>query len=107
MKGITILGSTGSIGRQTLEVIRAFPQHFSVVGLGGWRNLELLQEQVAEFRPAFVCCQDLGNGTMPAGFTSSTGATMEEMVCHPQVDLVVVATAGPEGLLPTLQALRA
>ena len=107
MKGIAILGSTGSIGRQTLEVIRAFPQHFSVVGLGGWRNLDLLQEQVAEFRPELVCCKDLGKGILPPGLVGSTGATMEEMVCHPQVDMVVVATAGSAGLLPTLQALRA
>lgn len=107
VKGIAILGSTGSIGRQTLEVIRSFPQHFSVVGLGGWRNLGLLKKQVEEFQPALVCCQDLSSGTVPPGFANSTSVTMEEMVCRPQVDLVVVATAGPAGLLPTLRALRA
>ncbi len=107
VKGIAILGSTGSIGRQTLEVIRAFPQHFSVVGLGGWRNLELLREQVEEFQPAMVCCQDLANGNVPPGFANSTYVTMEEMVCSPQVDFVVIATAGPSSLLPTLRALKA
>jgi len=107
VKGIAILGSTGSIGRQTLEVIRSFPQHFSVVGLGGWRNLELLQQQVEEFQPALVSCQDLSNGTAFPGLANSSSVTMEEMVCCPEVDLVMVATAGPAGLLPTLKALRA
>ena len=107
MKGIAILGSTGSIGRQTLEVIRSFPQHFSVVGLGGWTNLGLLQEQVEKFQPALVYCQDLSNGATPPSFANSTSATLEEMVCHQKVDLVVIATSGSVGLLPTLLALRA
>lgn len=107
VKGIAILGSTGSIGRQTLEVIRSFPQHFSVVGLAGWTNLALLREQVEEFQPAEMYYRDMGNGATPSGVTKTTTTTMEEMVRHPQVDMVVVATTGPAGLLPTLLALRA
>ena len=107
MKGIAILGSTGSVGRQTLEVIRAFPQHFSVVGLSGWSNVKLLQEQVEEFKPALVCCQGLNSTATTPRFADSTGVSMEEMVCHPQVNLVVVATPGFAGILPTLRALRA
>ena len=106
LKGIAILGSTGSIGCQTLEVIRSFPQHFSVVGLGGWRNLTLLQKQVEEFHPALVSCQETERGSAPPGLGNATIATLEEMVSHPQVDLVVMAVAGPAGLTPTLQALR-
>lgn len=107
VKGIAVLGSTGSIGRQTLELLRLFPQDFSVVGLGGWRNLKLLQEQVQEFRPALVSCQEPREGKDDLRLDHSTRVTMEEMVCHPRVDLVVVAIAGTAGLLPTLQALRA
>ncbi|MSQ22668.1 MAG: hypothetical protein EXR53_05095, partial [Dehalococcoidia bacterium] len=106
LKGIAILGSTGSIGCQTLEVIRSFPQHFSVVGLGGWRNLTLLQKQVDEFRPAMVSCQETERGKASPGLGNAAIVTLEELVSHPQVDLVVMAVAGPAGLLPTLQALR-
>ena len=49
VKGLAILGSTGSIGRQTLDVVRAFPDRFSVVALSAGRNLELLAEQAREF----------------------------------------------------------
>ncbi len=106
LKGIAILGSTGSIGCQTLEVIRCFPQHFSVVGLGGWRNLTLLRKQVEEFHPALVSCQETERGKAPPGLGNATIVTLEEMVSHPQVDMVVMAVAGPASLLPTLQALR-
>ena len=107
VKGIAILGSTGSIGRQTLDVIRAFPQQFSVVGLAGWRNLGLLREQVEEFHPAMVFCKDSTNGASFPEFSGAVNTPMEEMACDPKVDLVVVATVGTSGLLPTLAALSA
>ncbi|MCL0044206.1 1-deoxy-D-xylulose-5-phosphate reductoisomerase [Dehalococcoidia bacterium] len=103
---IAILGSTGSIGRQTLEVIRSFPQRFSVVGLAGWNNLRLLREQLEEFHPALVCCKDISSLSLPQGFSKYTGVTMEEMVCHPKVDMVVAASTGPTSLPPILKALR-
>ena len=52
MKKIVIIGSTGSIGRQTLEVIRCFPDRFKLLGLGAGRNWRLLAEQIKEFRPS-------------------------------------------------------
>ena len=54
MKRLAILGSTGSIGRQTLDIVRAFPDEFTVVGLSAGSNLDLLVEQAAEFRPQVV-----------------------------------------------------
>ena len=51
---IAILGSTGSIGRQTLDVVRAFPEHFQVVALAARGNIELLAEQAHEFGPSLV-----------------------------------------------------
>ncbi len=54
MTRVAILGSTGSIGRQTLDVIRAHPEHFEVVGISAWNNVELLAQQVLEFHPRYV-----------------------------------------------------
>ena len=53
-KKLAVLGSTGSIGQQTLEVVRAFPDLFRVVGLAAGQNISLLAEQIDEFRPGFV-----------------------------------------------------
>ena len=106
VKGIVVLGSTGSIGRQTLEVLRSFPKEFTVVGLAGWSNRKLLEEQVREFRPALVWCQGLSGDSLEPGLSDCACVTMEEMARHPEVDLVMVATVGRAGLLPTLAALR-
>ena len=102
MNKIVILGSTGSIGRQTLDVVRAFPSEFEVVGLAAGTNLELLKEQALEFRPKHICCLEPMEA-LPAGaeFTA-----MEDMVCLDEVDQVMVATMGSVGLLPTLAALK-
>jgi 1-deoxy-D-xylulose-5-phosphate reductoisomerase len=54
LRKIAVLGSTGSIGRQTLEVVRAFPDRFQVIGLAAGNNLELLQLQIKEFKPKVV-----------------------------------------------------
>ncbi len=54
IKRLAVLGSTGSIGRQTLDVVRALPRHFRIVALAAGKNLELLAEQVAEFKPEFI-----------------------------------------------------
>ncbi|MCK5391156.1 MAG: 1-deoxy-D-xylulose-5-phosphate reductoisomerase, partial [Deltaproteobacteria bacterium] len=57
MKKISILGSTGSIGRQTLDVISQHPEKFDVVGLAAGKNIELLKEQILKFRPYAVSVQ--------------------------------------------------
>ncbi|MDA1215504.1 MAG: 1-deoxy-D-xylulose-5-phosphate reductoisomerase [Chloroflexi bacterium] len=104
MKGIAVLGSTGSIGRQTLDVIRALPEEFKVVALAAGRNHELLAEQVQEFRPRIVWAdgdvsgQSWGKGT--------DFVTMEEMAADVEVDVVMVATTGRAGLGPTFEAIR-
>ena len=103
------MGSTGSIGRQTLDVVRAFPEEFKVAALAGGNNIELLAKQIREFRPEAVfspVLEDqpdvrarlLGNQVR---FTS-----LEEMASLPDVDRVVVATSGKAGLSPCLSALR-
>ncbi|PKB65280.1 MAG: 1-deoxy-D-xylulose-5-phosphate reductoisomerase [SAR202 cluster bacterium Io17-Chloro-G3] len=107
VKRITVLGSTGSIGRQTLHIVRSFPEEFNVVGLAGWSNVELLREQVQEFRPKYVWCQGSGAKDVASELPGCSVATMEEMACHQDVDLVMVATTGKAGLTPIIAALRA
>ena len=107
--GVAILGSTGSIGRQTLDVIRRMPERFHIVGLAGGSNHTLLEDQSREFHPDVVWCRDEKRhmDIKAASGTKAGWASMEEMASHPDVDIVVVATAGKAGLLPTLTALRA
>ena len=103
MKRIVILGSTGSIGRQTLDIVRAFPDEFEVVGLSAGNNTELLKQQVEEFSPLHVWSAAAGPGEFPgASFTP-----MEQMVALNRVDQVMVALMGSVGLTPTLTALAA
>ena len=103
MRRIVVLGSTGSIGRQTLDIVRAFPGEFEVVGLSAGSNTELLKQQVAEFRPTHVWSAAAG----PAEFDGATFTPMKDMVTLAQVDQVMVALMGSVGLIPTLNALTA
>jgi 1-deoxy-D-xylulose-5-phosphate reductoisomerase len=102
VKKIAILGSTGSIGRQALDIIRALPDELKVVALTGNKNLELLERQIREFHPTMFSSSvkpDIGYG---GEFLSA-----EEIASHPEVDFVIVATTGKAGLSPTLAALQA
>ena len=103
MKRIVVLGSTGSIGRQTLDIVRSFPDEFEVVGLAAGNNIVLFNEQVEEFKPKHVYCINPAVGAFPrTEFTA-----MEDMVCLENVDQVMVALMGSVGLAPTLNALKA
>jgi 1-deoxy-D-xylulose-5-phosphate reductoisomerase len=119
---VVVLGSTGSVGRQTLDVIRAYPNRFRVAGLAAGRNLDLLCEQIAEFAPDMVCCADPEAlaGRLSAGVTARPAAlapaesrhrpqsiSLTEMASDPSVDIVVSAIVGGDGLLPTMAALAA
>ncbi|MFC2063264.1 1-deoxy-D-xylulose-5-phosphate reductoisomerase [Chloroflexota bacterium] len=106
IKRIAVLGSTGSIGQQTLEVVRALPEHFHIVGLAAGQNLTLLSQQINEFQPGLVGYQE-GKTPAPQPTGEYELLTMEEMAGHPEVDLVVIATSGRAGLGPTLAAVRA
>jgi 1-deoxy-D-xylulose-5-phosphate reductoisomerase len=103
-KKIAILGSTGSIGRQTLDVVRAHPERFTISALTAGNNVALLAEQAREFRPEYVSYQNPDGINILKAFKC---AAPEEMAAMPEVDIVVVASAGPSGLVPTLAAARA
>src|SRR5438309_8865596 len=96
MKRIAVLGSTGSIGRQTLDVVRWHPDEFEVVALVAARPSPLFESQVAEFAPRLTC------------LTATDGADrLVEIADDPGVDLLVVATSGTVGFRPTITALGA
>jgi 1-deoxy-D-xylulose-5-phosphate reductoisomerase len=108
---IAVLGSTGSVGRQTLDVVRSFPEHFTVVGLAARNNVELLAEQVNEFHPALVACtadtpdaQIALQRLLPQALHGMEG--LEAVATYGDVDIVVTATSGLIGLRPTLAAIH-
>ncbi|MEW6244914.1 MAG: 1-deoxy-D-xylulose-5-phosphate reductoisomerase [Bacillota bacterium] len=114
MKGVSILGSTGSVGRQTLDVIRKNPGRFRVVGLAAGSNWEMLLSQIREFSPAVVSLQDEdaarrlqdalgGSGTevIPGPGGASAVATL------PECSRVVAAMVGVSGLPAVLAAIEA
>jgi len=106
-KKIALLGSTGSVGRQTLDVVRQFPEQLEIVALAAGSNQTLLSQQVAEFRPHFVSAEcDLN---LPAGLKLECGHGVEGLLAAatlPEVDIVVVATSGHAAILPTLRAIE-
>ena len=106
VKQLAVLGSTGSIGQQTLEVVRALPQVFSVVGLAAGQNSDLLAQQIAEFHPRLIGYQG-ELAPQPPADTEYQVLSLEDIARHPEVDTVVIATSGKAGLSPTLAAVRA
>ncbi len=96
MKRLAVLGSTGSIGTQTLDVVRWHPAEFSIAALVASRTSPAFEAQVAEFQPSLTC------------LTSSDGsARLVDIATDPGVDMLVVATSGTVGFAPTLAALEA
>jgi len=112
---LAILGSTGSVGEQTLAVASEFPDRFRVVALGAGRNVAKLAEQVRRFRPELVsiaseegaCELREGLGSQGQGVEIGVGsAGLDGVATHP-ADLVMSALVGAVGLAPTLAAVRA
>jgi len=100
--GVAVLGSTGSIGRSTLQVLARQRERFRVVAITGHSNKDLLAQQAAEWKPAFVGLvnggdKEKGNGT----------SCLVEAATHPDVRIVVNGIVGAAGLEATLAALRA
>ncbi len=112
MKRLVVLGSTGSVGVQTLAVVEAFPERYRVVGLAAGRRVELLAQQVARFRPSVVSVAD-GEGArrlrelVGPGVRIEVGEAGLEAVAVEPAELVVAALVGAVGLRPTLAAIRA
>jgi len=105
-KRLAVLGSTGSIGQQTLEVVRALPHRLHIVGLVGGKNVNLLAKQIKEFKPRFVYCHDR---KALARLVNANYKFLppEDIARHPQVDVAVIATSESSGLSPALAAVKA
>lgn len=98
MKNIVILGSTGSIGTQTLDVVRANPGEFKIIGLSAHENVELFERQTREFEPRHVLLTSV---------SENSAAALEALAQLAEADIVVNAVSGSAGLGPTLAAVKA
>ena len=114
MKQIAILGSTGSIGTQTLDVIRQHSDQFCVYALTAHRSVDLLIQQALEFNPAVVCIADescyprLRDALSDLPIKVMAGEkAIAEMVTMSAIDVVVAAMVGYAGLRPTIEAIKA
>lgn len=113
MKNIAILGSTGSIGVKTLEVVSEFPDKFRVVGLTANSNIDLLERQIKRFNPEIVAVKDevrskqLEEKIIPFRVKIYGGQEgLNEVVRQKDVDLVVVAISGSSALIPILESIE-
>ncbi len=115
MKGITVLGATGSIGVSTLDVLARHPQRYRVVALTANSHVERLLEQCLEHRPVYAVMADEAAADRLAAALRQTGSTtevlsgpegLEQVASLPEVDYVMAAIVGAAGLRPTLAAAR-
>jgi len=111
MKKITILGSTGSIGTQALEVIEKLQNEFDIIALSCGKNIELVKKQIEKFKPKYVCTQSendakiLANIYKNINFVSGTEGLIE-VAQNKENDIVLVAVSGKIGLKPTIAAIK-
>ena len=115
-KQLCILGSTGSIGTQTLDIVRAYPDRYSVYAVCANRSVDKLVEQAREFHPEVVCVADeslyeeLSRQLSAVHFDGKIWAgadAVAEVVTMPSIDVVVAAMVGYAGLRPTMEAIKA
>jgi 1-deoxy-D-xylulose-5-phosphate reductoisomerase len=114
MKTIVILGSTGSIGTNTLDIVERFPDEFRVVGLTAATNDEKLEEQIRRFQPRMVALSNESAAVrlrqrcagFPVEILAGPGGVVQ-VASLPEVEMVISAIVGGAGLVPTLAAIRA
>jgi 1-deoxy-D-xylulose-5-phosphate reductoisomerase len=114
MKGLSILGCTGSVGTNVLRVVEAFPDRFRVLGLAAGTNVERLAEQVARHRPRVVSVATTAARDALSSLVDLSGLMvgvgeegMVEVATHPETRTVVASAVGAIGLVPTYRALEA
>jgi 1-deoxy-D-xylulose-5-phosphate reductoisomerase len=101
MTTVALLGSTGSIGTQTLDVLRTMPERFQLVGLAAGLQVDLIDAQIAEFQPKHVVRGDIATGRRPRA------QELIEIATLPEAEIIVVATSGHDAIEATLAALNA
>ena len=113
MKNLVILGSSGSIGINTLNVVRRFPKEFKVIALTAFNNLTLLEKQIEEFSPQYVAVGRLGIDDLKRRLNGRKTKVLDvdldvsRIVGLPEVDIVVIGMRGSAALIPFLSAVRA
>ena len=100
MRRISILGSTGSIGRQALEVIEKLSDKFEIVALTGGSNIDLLNEQIRKFKPKYAYASDI------KAIEGAKPLSLEEICSDRENDIILVAVSGKIGLRPTITAIN-
>ncbi len=105
MKGLSVLGSTGSIGTQTLDVVRAHPDKLKIVGLAANSNYKLLLNQIEEFKPQFVYLNTYNTALNNLPDCVHVVNDISELIINGQVEIVVTATTGYASVIPTLAAV--
>ena len=100
MRKISILGSTGSIGRQALEVIEALGNKFEIISLAGGSNTELLNQQIQKFKPKYAYASN------PNEIVGAKYLSLEEICSNKENDIILVAVSGKIGLKPTITAIN-
>jgi len=115
MRRLSLLGSTGSIGRQTLDVVSRLPNRLKVVSLAARKNVDLLAKQVQEYKPSFVSVDtEYEAGQLRRKLHNQSKVEIgwgpegiKQAAAHPEADITLVAVAGTVGLAPTLAAISA
>ncbi len=113
-KNIVIIGSTGSIGTQALDIVRTYPERLNVVALAAGRNVKMMEEQIREFRPKMACMWDEAAANdlrtkvadLDVKVVCGMDGLLEEAVL-PESDLFLNAVVGMIGIRPTLAAIKA
>jgi 1-deoxy-D-xylulose-5-phosphate reductoisomerase len=113
MKNISILGSTGSIGTSTIKVTRGNPDRYRIVGLSAGNNIDLIQQQIEEFRPAAVAVSQESQARVLKGRLSHDIKTeifwgkegFKKIAVMDEADIIVSAMSGAAGLVPTYEAI--
>ena len=114
-KKISIIGSTGSIGTQALEVISKLQDKFEIIALAGGNNIDLLIEQAEKFKPKYICCNKIENHKILKqvqidknfqGKILHGTEGLEEICSNKENDIILVACSGKIGLKPTLKAIE-
>lgn len=98
MRKVILLGSTGSIGSQVLDVIRLYPDEFHVIGISAYENTALLETQAREFKPKYI---------VQTGVSENPQQALMALAETPEADFVVNAISGSAGLMPTYAACKA
>jgi 1-deoxy-D-xylulose-5-phosphate reductoisomerase len=113
MKNIALLGSTGSIGTQTIEIVRENPDRFSIKALSANKNVELIEAQAREFKPEIICMYDEASaealkvklGDLNIKIVSGMDGLIE-CACVEEADIVLTAIVGMIGIQPTIAAIK-